>query len=144
MFLYVRIFGCAVDESKIVDGPTALAFPIPVEITPFCHEHTMRTVAAPAFSSWKMQARSEDRDRPATIRLMVMKSQSPTMEITLWTYTSREPIADPTPTVAAELEGRVGSGRPRTILRDDHSCHHCGRRRVCCAVKRNHQICLSI
>mmetsp|Transcript_32123 Transcript_32123/g.47258 ORF Transcript_32123/g.47258 Transcript_32123/m.47258 type:complete len:244 (+) Transcript_32123:80-811(+) len=34
-----------VDESKICDGlgPT---FPIPVEITPFCHEHTLRTVAA--------------------------------------------------------------------------------------------------
>jgi ribose 5-phosphate isomerase A len=34
-----------VDESKIVDG-LGPGFPIPVEITPFCHEHTMRTVAA--------------------------------------------------------------------------------------------------
>jgi len=34
-----------VDESKICDalGP---GFPIPVEITPFCHEHTLRTVGA--------------------------------------------------------------------------------------------------
>jgi len=34
-----------VDESKLTSalGP---GFPIPVEITPFCHEHTMRTVAA--------------------------------------------------------------------------------------------------
>ncbi|KAL7436096.1 hypothetical protein ACHAXM_005084 [Skeletonema potamos] len=34
-----------VDESKLCDGlgPT---FPIPVEITPFCHEHTIRTIAA--------------------------------------------------------------------------------------------------
>ena len=33
------------DSSKLTDalGP---GFPIPVEITPFCHEHTMRTVAA--------------------------------------------------------------------------------------------------
>jgi ribose 5-phosphate isomerase A len=33
-----------VDESKLVDG-LGPGFPIPVEITPFCHEHTMRTVA---------------------------------------------------------------------------------------------------
>ena len=34
-----------VDDSKLCDGlgPT---FPIPVEITPFCHEHTIRTIAA--------------------------------------------------------------------------------------------------
>lgn len=34
-----------VDESKIVDG-LGPGFPVPVEITPFCHEHTMRTVGA--------------------------------------------------------------------------------------------------
>jgi ribose 5-phosphate isomerase A len=34
-----------VDESKLTDG-LGPGFPIPVEITPFCHEHTMRTVAA--------------------------------------------------------------------------------------------------
>jgi len=33
-----------VDESKLCDG-LGPGFPIPVEITPFCHEHTMRTVA---------------------------------------------------------------------------------------------------
>ena len=34
-----------IDDSKLCDGlgPT---FPIPVEITPFCHEHTIRTIAA--------------------------------------------------------------------------------------------------
>lgn len=34
-----------VDESKLTDalGP---GFPVPVEIVPFCHEHTLRTVAA--------------------------------------------------------------------------------------------------
>eukprot|EP00545_Synedropsis_sp_CCMP1620_P005891 CAMPEP_0119014314 /NCGR_PEP_ID=MMETSP1176-20130426/9496_1 /TAXON_ID=265551 /ORGANISM="Synedropsis recta cf, Strain CCMP1620" /LENGTH=242 /DNA_ID=CAMNT_0006967469 /DNA_START=160 /DNA_END=888 /DNA_ORIENTATION=+ len=32
-----------VDESKIVDG-LGPGFPLPVEITPFCHEHTMRSV----------------------------------------------------------------------------------------------------
>jgi len=34
-----------VDESKICDG-LGPGFPVPVEITPFCHEHTLRTVAA--------------------------------------------------------------------------------------------------
>merc|ERR1719491_2098202 len=34
-----------VDESKICDG-LGPGFPIPVEITPFCHEHTLRTVGA--------------------------------------------------------------------------------------------------
>jgi len=34
-----------VDESKICDG-LGPGFPIPVEIVPFCHEHTMRTIAA--------------------------------------------------------------------------------------------------
>lgn len=33
-----------VDESKMVDG-LGPGFPIPVEIVPFCHEHTMRTIA---------------------------------------------------------------------------------------------------
>merc|ERR1712176_737486 len=34
-----------VDESKLVDG-LGPGFPVPVEITPFCHEHTMRAVGA--------------------------------------------------------------------------------------------------
>mmetsp|Transcript_4503 Transcript_4503/g.11330 ORF Transcript_4503/g.11330 Transcript_4503/m.11330 type:complete len:317 (-) Transcript_4503:3306-4256(-) len=34
-----------VDESKLTDG-LGPGFPVPVEITPFCHEHTMRQVAA--------------------------------------------------------------------------------------------------
>merc|ERR1712176_1601571 len=32
-----------VDESKLCDG-LGPGFPVPVEITPFCHEHTLRTV----------------------------------------------------------------------------------------------------
>jgi ribose 5-phosphate isomerase A len=41
----LSLFFFLVDESKLTKalGP---GFPIPVEITPFCHEHTMRTVAA--------------------------------------------------------------------------------------------------
>jgi ribose 5-phosphate isomerase A len=46
MFVYaIHSHSPSVDESKIVDG-LGPGFPIPVEITPFCHEHTMRTVGA--------------------------------------------------------------------------------------------------
>lgn len=38
-------FICIVDESKLCKG-LGPGFPLPVEITPFCHEHTMRVVAA--------------------------------------------------------------------------------------------------
>jgi ribose 5-phosphate isomerase A len=34
-----------VDESKLCNG-LGPGFPLPVEITPFCHEHTIRTIAA--------------------------------------------------------------------------------------------------
>eukprot|EP00751_Fragilariopsis_kerguelensis_P034441 CAMPEP_0170959500 /NCGR_PEP_ID=MMETSP0735-20130129/36453_1 /TAXON_ID=186038 /ORGANISM="Fragilariopsis kerguelensis, Strain L26-C5" /LENGTH=245 /DNA_ID=CAMNT_0011373857 /DNA_START=219 /DNA_END=956 /DNA_ORIENTATION=+ len=34
-----------VDESKLCDG-LGPGFPVPVEITPFCHEHTLRQVAS--------------------------------------------------------------------------------------------------
>jgi len=33
-----------VDDTKMCDG-LGPGFPIPVEITPFCHEHTIRTIA---------------------------------------------------------------------------------------------------
>ena len=38
-------FVVIVDESKLCDG-LGPHFPVPVEIVPFCHEHTMRLVAA--------------------------------------------------------------------------------------------------
>ena len=40
-----NIYLPSVDESKLCDG-LGPGFPVPVEITPFCHEHTMREVAA--------------------------------------------------------------------------------------------------
>jgi ribose 5-phosphate isomerase A len=36
-------FICIVDESKLCKG-LGPGFPLPVEITPFCHEHTLRVV----------------------------------------------------------------------------------------------------
>ncbi len=38
-------FICIVDESKLCTG-LGPSFPLPVEIVPFCHEHTIRTLAA--------------------------------------------------------------------------------------------------
>lgn len=38
---FAKRFICIVDESKLVKG-LGPAFPLPVEITPFCHEHTIR------------------------------------------------------------------------------------------------------
>jgi len=46
-------FVVIVDESKICDG-LGPGFPIPVEIVPFCHEHTMKVIAAlPALAGCK-------------------------------------------------------------------------------------------
>jgi ribose 5-phosphate isomerase A len=38
-----KTFVCIVDESKLSTG-LGPRFPLPVEITPFCHEHTMRVI----------------------------------------------------------------------------------------------------
>eukprot|EP00286_Rhodomonas_abbreviata_P022708 CAMPEP_0181307840 /NCGR_PEP_ID=MMETSP1101-20121128/11114_1 /TAXON_ID=46948 /ORGANISM="Rhodomonas abbreviata, Strain Caron Lab Isolate" /LENGTH=254 /DNA_ID=CAMNT_0023414123 /DNA_START=104 /DNA_END=868 /DNA_ORIENTATION=- len=38
-------FICIVDETKLCAG-LGPSFPLPVEIVPFCHEHTIRTIAA--------------------------------------------------------------------------------------------------
>lgn len=46
-----------VDESKLCDG-LGPGFPLPVEITPFCHEHTIRKIAAlPSVAGCKAQLR---------------------------------------------------------------------------------------
>merc|ERR1719199_1865501 len=46
-----------VDESKLCDG-LGPGFPLPVEITPFCHEHTLRLVAdLPSVKGCKAQLR---------------------------------------------------------------------------------------
>eukprot|EP00976_Prorocentrum_cordatum_P115849 1196073-Prorocentrum_minimum.AAC.1 len=46
-----------VDESKLCDG-LGPGFPLPVEITPFCHEHTLRLVGAlPSLKGCRPQLR---------------------------------------------------------------------------------------
>ena len=47
-----------VDESKLCDG-LGPGFPLPVEITPFCHEHTLRLVGD--LPSVKVRARPSHR-----------------------------------------------------------------------------------
>ena len=37
-------FICIVDESKLSSRGLGPNFPLPVEITPFCHEHTRRVI----------------------------------------------------------------------------------------------------
>lgn len=37
-------FICIVDESKLSSKGLGPGFPLPVEITPFCHEHTRRVI----------------------------------------------------------------------------------------------------
>lgn len=39
-------FICIVDESKLSSKGLGPGFPLPVEITPFCHEHTRRVIEA--------------------------------------------------------------------------------------------------
>lgn len=43
--IFYVLLSLSVDESKLCDG-LGPGFPIPVEITPFCHEHTIREIAA--------------------------------------------------------------------------------------------------
>ena len=39
-------FICIVDESKLSSKGLGPGFPLPVEITPFCYEHTRRVIEA--------------------------------------------------------------------------------------------------
>ena len=53
-------FICIVDESKLSKG-LGPAFPLPVEITPFCHEHTRRIIEAlPSLAGVKAVLRMGD------------------------------------------------------------------------------------
>merc|ERR1719446_948374 len=67
-----KTFVVIVDDTKLCEnlGPT---FPVPVEIVPFCHEHTARVIEAlPALKGCKAQLRlgsaannKRDGDKPA-------------------------------------------------------------------------------
>jgi ribose 5-phosphate isomerase A len=74
-------FICIVDETKLCTG-LGPSFPLPVEITPFCHEHTMRVVALLCCA------------RETVLTTSLPRAKSPpsrTTAITLSTCTSRSP-----------------------------------------------------
>jgi len=53
-------FVCIVDDSKLCKG-LGPSFALPVEIVPFCHEHTLRTIAAlPELKGCKAVVRTGD------------------------------------------------------------------------------------
>ena len=105
MFLCVRRCLPAVDESKIVDG-LGPGFPIPVEITPFCHEHTMRTVAALPSLVGKctpvLRMGSSSNNKIDGDEIAITDNGNYIVDLHF-----KEPIADP-PTVAAELKNVCG------------------------------------
>ena len=83
-------FVVIVDESKLCKG-LGPGFPFPVEITPFCHMHTL-AARPPALPSVARAARrcSAWAARPRTSPTAT-KSQSRTTATTSWTCTSRSP-----------------------------------------------------
>jgi len=98
-------FICIVDESKLCDG-LGPGFPLPVEITPFCWEHTMRKVAAlPSVAGCEAKLRlgsaatgsTPDGDEPA-----VTDNGNYIVDLFF-----KEPIKD-APKAAEELKGTVG------------------------------------
>merc|ERR1712228_364402 len=60
MGMCAKKFIVIVDESKMCDG-LGPGFPVPVEIVPFCHEHTMRVIGElPALKGCKPVLRLGD------------------------------------------------------------------------------------
>jgi len=93
-----------VDESKLCDG-LGPGFPIPVEITPFCHEHTMRVVAAlPSCEGCKPVLRmgSSTTNKPDGDEIAVTDNGNYIVDLHF-----EEPIKDPVK-MASEIKNVVG------------------------------------
>ena len=96
-----------VDESKLCKG-LGPGFPLPVEITPFCHEHTIRTIAA--LPSCVQRGRCN-----AILRMGTISSNKPDGDAVAITDNGNyivdlhftESIEDP-PAMAMELKNTVG------------------------------------
>jgi len=97
-------FVVIVDESKLCDG-LGPGFPLPVEITPFCHMHTLRKVGAlpslegcePVLRMGTSQSNKPDGDEPA-----VTDNGNYIVDLHF-----KAPIKD-APAAAAELKNTVG------------------------------------
>lgn len=95
----------SVDESKICDG-LGPGFPVPVEITPFCHEHTMRAVGDLSTCKGKckpvLRMGSSSSNKPDGDEIAVTDNGNYIVDLHF-----DEPIADP-PKMAAELKNVCG------------------------------------
>merc|ERR1719251_844220 len=97
-------FVVIVDESKLSDG-LGPGFPLPVEITPFCHEHTLRTIAALpscAGADAVLRTGSSSSNVPDGDEVAVTDNGNYIVDLHF-----EEPIAD-APTMAKELKNTVG------------------------------------
>lgn len=93
-----------VDESKICDG-LGPGFPVPVEITPFCHEHTLRTVGnLPSCAGCKPVLRlgSSSNNQVDGDEIAVTDNGNYIVDLHF-----TEPIKD-APKMAEEIKGTVG------------------------------------
>ena len=94
-----------VDESKICDG-LGPGFPVPVEITPFCHEHTMRSVGELSTCKGKckpvLRMGSSSSNEPDGDEIAVTDNGNYIVDLHF-----TEAIADP-PKMAAELKNVCG------------------------------------
>jgi ribose 5-phosphate isomerase A len=93
-----------VDESKLCDG-LGPGFPVPVEITPFCHEHTLRTVGAlPSVEGCKAVLRmgSSSNNQVDGDEIAVTDNGNYIVDLHF-----EEPIKDATK-MAEEIKGTVG------------------------------------
>ena len=92
------------DESKLCKG-LGPGFPVPVEITPFCHEHTMRTVASlPSCSGCKAVLRkgSVSNNKVDGENIAITDNGNYIVDLHF-----SEPIKD-APKMAAEIKNVVG------------------------------------
>lgn len=94
-----------VDESKLTDG-LGPGFPIPVEITPFCHEHTLRLVGNLDSCAGKckpiLRMGSSSSNQPDGDNIAVTDNGNYIVDLHF-----TEPIADPV-TMANEIKNTVG------------------------------------
>lgn len=93
-----------VDESKLCDG-LGPGFPVPVEITPFCHEHTLRTVGdLPSCAGCKPVLRmgSSSNNQVDGDEIAVTDNGNYIIDLHF-----TEPIKD-APKMAEEIKGTVG------------------------------------
>ena len=99
-------FICIVDESKLCPG-LGPGFPLPVEITPFCHEHTMRVVAglpaiAPYLKEAVLRMGSSSSNKPDGDNIAVTDNGNYIVDLHF-----KEMIKD-APAAAAQLKNTVG------------------------------------